>query len=165
MIKSTLAAAVLVAAGFAGAANAAQDTTTFQVKITITESCDIHTTKATDVDFGSNARGKSGNIDAEGKLVVNCTLGTPYNIGLNGGMHGTGVTDRKMNNGGILIPYGLYKSAGRSDNWGDTGTGLLPGTGTGSNQDIPVYGRVVGSDTQHAPAGLYTDTITATITY
>ncbi|RYZ01010.1 MAG: hypothetical protein EOO24_15680, partial [Comamonadaceae bacterium] len=70
-IKSALIGSLLGAAALAHAA----DTTTFQVKIVITESCNISTT--TDVDFGSNARSETV-TQAVGALNVNCTTGTPY---------------------------------------------------------------------------------------
>jgi spore coat protein U-like protein len=62
-----------------------------------------------------------------------------------------------------FIAYGLYRDAGRQDFWGEVvGTDTLAGTGTASAQSIPVYGRVPSTD---APAGSYSDTVVATITY
>ena len=85
LIKTSLLALVIAAAGTALPAQAATDTTTFNVKIVITESCDIHTTAATDVDFGTHARSTTAQQTATGTLTVNCTDGTPYNIGLDNG--------------------------------------------------------------------------------
>ncbi|HEY0200769.1 MAG TPA: spore coat U domain-containing protein, partial [Burkholderiaceae bacterium] len=158
---------MLVLSSAAGA-YAATDSTTFKVKITITESCDIHTTAATDVDFGSHAR-STGLWDAAGNLVVNCSQGTPYNIGLNEGLNSTAVTasatNRRMALGGNYVPYGLYRDSGRTQFWGNViGTDALTGTGTAANVNVPVYGRVPSAST-NVPAGTYVDTVTATITY
>jgi spore coat protein U-like protein len=62
-----------------------------------------------------------------------------------------------------FVPYGLFRDAGRTLAWGTTiGTNTLSGVGTGAAVSTPVYGRVTS---RNAPAGTYTDTITATITY
>lgn len=168
MNKLTLIAAALFATVFAGAAGAATDTTTFNVKIVITESCDIHTAAATDVDFGSHAR-SAGQWDATGSLVVNCSQGTPYTIALNAGSNSSSATasatNRRMTDGTNFVPYGLYRDAARSEFWGDVvGTDVLSGTGTAASVNVPVYGRVLAAST-NVPAGTYSDVVTATITY
>lgn len=158
----------LLVLGATVGAHAATDSTTFQVKITITETCDIHTTTATEVNFGSHAR-STGLWDAAGNLVVNCSLGTPYAIALNAGLNSTGATatatNRQMVLSGNFVPYGLYRDAGRTLFWGAvSGTDTLSGTGTAANVNTPVYGRVPAAST-NVPAGTYVDTVTATITY
>jgi spore coat protein U-like protein len=146
-------------------ARAATDATSFNVKIIITNTCDIHTTAATDVDFGTVAS-TATNTDAAGQLNVTCTPLAAYTIALGNGQNGASVSARKMKDGGAnLIPYQLYKAAARAagDVWGSTvGTDVYSGTGTGAAQAIPVYGRV---PTVNVPAGAYNDVITATITY
>ncbi|AKC87506.1 Csu type fimbrial protein [Pseudoxanthomonas suwonensis] len=167
LFKSTLIASALVAAGIAGNASAATATGNFQVRINITESCAFSTTGASDVNFGDKARSSSGNADNTGTLVVNCTQGTPFNIGLNAGTYtGATVATRRMSNGANSIPYSLYRDSNRTLNWGNTvSTDTHAGTGTGANQSISVYGRVAGGAAVNVPAGVYTDTIQATITY
>jgi spore coat protein U-like protein len=168
LFKTSLIASALLATGIAGNALAATDTTTFQVRLVITESCDIRTVAATDVDFLSRVRSAGAPVDAQGTLVVNCSAGTPYTIGLNAGGNSTAATatatNRRMASGaGNFVPYGLYRDAGRTLFWGDViGTNTLAGTGSAANQSIPVYGRVPSTN---APAGTYADTVTATITY
>ncbi|UNK56751.1 spore coat U domain-containing protein [Pseudoxanthomonas daejeonensis] len=169
LFKSTLIATALVAAGFAGTANAATATGNFQAKIVITESCTFSTAGASDVDFLSKARSSAGDVDATGTLVVTCTSGTPYTIALNAGSYGGAtVTTRRMHNGtgvGVSVPYTLYRNTGRTQNWGNTaGTDTVAGTGNGNAQNVSVYGRVLSADT-NVPAGTYADTITATINY
>ena len=167
LFKSTLIATALVAAGFAGTANAATATSNFQAKIVITESCAFSTTGASDVDFGTKARSAGGNEDDNGTLVVNCTTGTPYAIGLDQGTYGSSVTSRLMKHatGTATIPYSLYRDAAMTQNWGDAAGATQPGVGNGSDQTVQVYGRVLGSSNVNVPAGDYADTITATITY
>ncbi len=154
-----------LALGVVLSANAATETTTFQVKIKITESCTIKGVTATDVDFGAHAR--SADVpDAQGKLVVNCSNGTPFTVGLNNGANASGSDQRNMKLGSTnnVIAYNLYQDASRNVAWGNTGAGLLSGNGTGSDLDVPVYGRVPANST-NVPAGDYVDTVTATLTY
>lgn len=155
-----------LASGVSMNALAATATTTFNVRITITAACDISTTAPTDVNFGSQPS-TAINVDNQGALNVNCTPSAPYTIALDNGQNGTDASTRKMSNGTALVPYQLYRNAGRTaaDVWGSTaGTGgnVYAGTGSGSVQSIPVYGRVPSTN---FPAGSYADLITATITY
>lgn len=143
------------------------DTAQFQVKIVILESCNITTTAASDVDFLTHLRGADAPVDASGTLTINCTLDTPYNVGLNAGLNSTSPTpsavNRRMTNGSEFVPYGLYRDAARQLLWGEViGTETLAGVGTASDVDVPVYGRVPSTD---YPPGTYTDTVVATVTY
>ena len=164
-ITTRLLAAGLVLAG-AGPAFAATDTTQFNVTITITSTCDIHTVAATDVNFGTVAS-TATNVDQQGRLTVNCTPGTAYTIGLDNGQNGTDVNSRTMASGDNRVPYQLYRAAARgaADVWGSTtgATGnVLAGTGTGAAVNVPVYGRTPSAN---FPAGTYNDVVTATVTY
>jgi outer membrane usher protein len=99
-------ALALVLFGAAATANAATDTKNFNVTLTITSTCDIHTGAATDVAFGTVAS-TAVNTDAGGNLIVNCTPNTSYNIGLGFGLTGTDVNTRVMTNGSVNVPYQL----------------------------------------------------------
>jgi len=144
-------------------AQAATATSNFQVRITITAQCLAATTN--DLDFGSTGF-LSANVDAQSSISVQCTNTTPYNVGFDKGANGTDVTARKLKGGPTneLISYAIYSDSSRSVNWGNTvGTDTVAGTGNGSAQTILVYGRVP-PQTSPTP-GLYTDTVTLTVTY
>lgn len=166
--KSSLLALALAAAAAAGSAQAAEDSATFQVRLVITESCTISATAPTDIDFLSRVRSTSA-VDAQGTLTVNCSEGTPYQIGLSGGANTAGDTtapaagERRMANGATLVPYDLFRDSGRSQFWGNTpGTDTQPGTGTAANQAYTVYARLPSTD---FAAGTYADTVTARVVY
>jgi spore coat protein U-like protein len=149
-----------------GEVRAATATNTFRVELAIVSACDITTVAPTDVDFGSRPS-TATNLDSQGSLNVRCTVRSPYSIALDAGRNGADVNSRKMLSGTDLVPYQLYRSAARTaaDIWGSTiGTGgnVLSGTGTGLVQAIPVFGRVPSAN---FPAGVYSDRITASITY
>ncbi|WP_439070495.1 spore coat U domain-containing protein (plasmid) [Serratia nevei] len=166
MKYAPLAAVVGVLAGVLMApAQADTDTQSFKVKLTVTSTCDIHTTAATDVDFGSHTS-TEGAVTADGALSVNCTNGTAYQIGLdNGENYAGGSRNMKNTSGSETVAYTLWKDAGRAQPWGNTlDNDTLAGTGSGVAQVIPVYGKVELS-TQNLKAASYEDKVTATVTY
>ncbi|BCH21123.1 spore coat protein U [Mesorhizobium sp. L-8-10] len=137
-------------------------TTQFNVTITITSSCQINS--ASNMDFGSTGV-ISAAIPATGTIAVQCTNGTPYTVGLNNGATAGGtIAVRKMAGPSAqTVDYSLYKEAGHTNVWGDTGADLVSGTGDGSAQNYTVYGQVPVQPTPGA--GTYNDTITVTVTY
>ncbi len=141
-------------------ANAATQTTTFQVTATVAATCLI---SATDLAFGSYTGALAA---ATSTISVTCTNTTPYNVGLSAGTAtGATVTTRKMTGpAAALLNYALYRDSGHTQNWGTTiGTDTVTGTGNGSAQALTVYGQVAAG--QYVTPGSYVDTITATITY
>lgn len=166
MNRLSLIALPLFALAAAANAHAAEDTSDFQVRIQILESCDISSVAPTDIDFQTHARGAGAPATAQGTLTVNCSAGTPYQIGLNSGTNGGGAATsgtRHLSDGVTLIPYDLYQDASHTKFWGNTqGNDMLGAIGTASNQSHTVYGRVPSTN---FPAGTYTDTVTARVVY
>ncbi|HHX82509.1 MAG TPA: spore coat protein U domain-containing protein [Pseudomonadaceae bacterium] len=147
----------LLAAAITTVAQAA-DTTSFDVTPTITESCDIDTVAATDVEFGTHAYSLAGvNLTAAGSLSVNCSVGTDYEIELNNGANFSG--SRRMTDGTNFVPYAL-NLPNTSTIWDDTNT--YSDTGNGAVQVIPVNGVVTDLN---FPAGSYSDTVIAKVTF
>lgn len=145
------------------AANA-QDSTSFDVRIQIDDECVI--TSASDLDFGTGTLLTSA-IDQVSTISVHCTNGTGYTVALDAGT-GTGATvaKRYMTHESTTetIAYTLYRDSARTQVWGTTSGELVSGTGTGQSVAHTVYGRVFAASTAPSP-GLYTDTITVTVTY
>jgi spore coat protein U-like protein len=108
-----------------------------------------------------------GAIDASTQLSVTCTRTTPYSVSLSAGANAGGLNafgSRAMKSGTNTLAYQLYLDAARSQVWGNgTNSSVYAGTGTGSTQQLTIYGRLP-SVAQAAP-GDYTDTVTVTITY
>jgi spore coat protein U-like protein len=133
------------------------------VQITITAACQINS--AGPLNFGSNGV-LSTDVDVNTTIVVQCTSGVPFNLGLGPGA-GTGATlaNRLMTGpSSATIGYSLYTTAGRTTVWGNTSaTNWQPGTGTGAPQNFTVYGRVPPQTTP--AAGTYSDTVAVTLTY
>lgn len=166
MTFAPLAAVVgLLAGTLMAPAQADTDTQSFKVTLTVESTCDISTVNAHDVNFG-NHKSTEVSATADGNLTVNCTNGTPYQIGLDNGEN-YAATSRYMKSttGSETVAYTLWKDAARSQAWGNVaGSDTLASTGTGVAQVIPVYGKVELS-TQNLKADIYEDTVTATVTY
>lgn len=133
---------------------AATTTADFTVTATVLNTCSA---TATNLAFGTYA---NVTIDATSTVSVTCTSGGTYTVGLSNGANYS-APNRRMTNGSAFLNFELYSDAGRTVVWNDTAT--VAGTGSGSAQDLTVYGRLPG--TQGLIAGSYTETITATVTY
>ncbi|KRA56679.1 hypothetical protein ASD79_16590 [Caulobacter sp. Root655] len=134
----------------------------FTFSATLVPDCQV---TAGNVDFGTSGV-LSAAKDAQGSLGVTCTSGSPYSVGLNNGLTGTGPTLRKMKKGAETVTYGLYKNAARDQPWGDLAQGagfVWSGSGTGGSQPFTVYGRAPAQTTPSP--GAYADTVVATVTY
>lgn len=134
----------------------------FLVSATVVKKC---TVSAGTLNFGNGVGLLTSAVNATTTLGVQCSNGTPYNVGLDAGQNSGGsITARKMVLGANGISYQLYQNAARSTVWGTTiGTNTVAGTGTGNTQSLTVYGSVPAQTTP--PAGTYNDTVTVTVTY
>jgi len=162
MRNLSLAALAAALSMIAAPAFAATATGSFNSQLIITDECKVQST--TNLDFGSDGV-LDTNIDATSSFDVQCTTGTAYTLSLDGGNGASGTTTtRTMENGGSAVNYTLWKDAGRSQNWGDTGGEIMTSlTGDGALQSYTVYGRVPAQTTP--AAATYTDTVTITVTY
>jgi spore coat protein U-like protein len=158
----SLGAAALLSAVAPMEAEATTTTASVAVSASVLSSCGV---TALPLAFGTYSPAQSTNTTAQTSVVVTCTNGTPYNVGLNaGGGTGASVTTRVMSSGSNTLTYSLYQDSGYSTVWGNTiGTNTVTGTGSGLSQTITVYGSVTAL--QAAPAGSYTDSITVSMTY
>lgn len=180
VVISTLAAAALATAGWFTAADAATATGNLQVKITITKECQVNAGTGgagggdAVLDFGSHGVLNS-NVDGQtatsgtGSVQVQCTNGTAYQIGLNAGTNPSApgdVNTRRMKTGTEFVSYQLYQDSARTTVWGNTtgaGGNVVSKTADGTVQSTQVFGRVPPQVTPSA--GVYTDTVTVTVTY
>lgn len=154
---------LFIASLMTGHAHSQTASSSFNVQMTIVSECRLGTVN--DINFGSSGFIDS-NVDMNSTLTLKCTDGTPYNVALSQGAHGSSITDRRMKNsaGAQTLAYQLYRDSSRSQVWGQTtGTDTVAGTGTGADQTINIYGRVPAQTV--AAAGSYSDTITVTVTY
>jgi spore coat protein U-like protein len=138
-------------------------TTTFAVSATVINNCSI---TATPLAFGNYDPTSVTDTAGTNTVSVTCTGSAAYAIALNGGAtSGSTIAQRKMaDTANHTLNYGLYQDSGHTVLWGDGTTGTKKtGTGTSTAQNYVTYGVITHA--QAVPAGAYTDTITATITF
>mgnify|MGYP001121486766 FL=1 len=134
----------------------------------------------TPLAFGAYTSPGGAQLDTTSTLTVTCTpdyllltCRTDYTVKLSTGIAG-GYAPRQLASGANRLDYNLYTSAARTTVWGDGtgGTSTVPGTINTSllllvclagNNNHTVYGRIPAS--QNVAAGLYSDTITVTVSY
>jgi spore coat protein U-like protein len=164
-LKPSFGAAALICAAVAAGPKAASPTTattTFTVTTDVQTACVV---SATPLNFGTYVSTAVSN--ATSTVTVQCNNLTAYNVGLDAGTNtGATTSTRAMTGptGAIPLPYFLYSDSAMTKNWGDTiGTDTVPGTGNGSGQPLTVYGHIAAGNPSRQ--GVYTDTITVTVTF
>lgn len=139
----------------------------FTVSIEIQNTCTVLTPG--NIVFTATSA-QPGTRNAQGQIVVRCSIDHDYSIALDGGTH-SGSTTRNMRGPGSTgttdIAYALYRDAGLTVAWG-SGTefgAVYPGKGGGLDKDqvVDVYARATLVGTE--PVGTYTDTVTATLSF
>jgi spore coat protein U-like protein len=164
-MRWTVLLLLIACAGFAPRAFAAEDCTV----------------TASGVAFGTYDPGSATPLDGQGTVQVDCR-GNPLLVTITLGTGGSGsYAARRMTNGTDNLFYNLYLDANRTVIFGNGTGGSLSGTcTTGEGFSSPgctstnpsgshrravraIYGRVNAS--QNVGVGLYTDTITYTVTF
>lgn len=159
VLLAATAIAGLATPALAGTASASLGTSA-----TIAASCTVTTSP---VAFGTVDPLSGANTDSTGGISVTCTNGTAWTAA-GGAGSGTGATfaNRLMGSGSNTLAYSLYTNSGRSTVWGDgtSSTATIGNTGTGTAQNITIFGRVPSGQTS-APPGSYSDTVAVTVSY
>ena len=160
-IFSCVTAGVLLA--LSGGAQAATTGTDFVVTANVIAACEV---EATDMDFGD--LDLTADDTATSIISVTCTNDHDYQITLDeGDAPGSSVPNRTLSNGTDSLAYNLYTDVNHTAIWGDTTSDDVEGVGTGlaTAVDHTVYGLLPSAGNEAAPTGLYSSTITVTLTY
>jgi spore coat protein U-like protein len=165
MKKIVLAVSFL--AILSGVAAAETATANLTVSANVASACSI--TGGT-VAFGSYQTSSALPKTASGTISVTCTLGTIATVTLGQGSNPAPLSSdllplRRMTDGaGHYLSYSLYQDVTRLLVLGGvTGVGLPYIALSGSATNLTVYGSM--APLQDVPAGTYTDTVVATITF
>lgn len=160
------AVAALALLGFIQDADAGTVSGSFTISGTVVAACSV--TSAAAVNLGSSITAASLPLTGSSAIVVNCTNGAGYDIGLTPGSansDGTGVLTNAAD--GSTIAYGLFQLNSYSGAFGNTvGTNTVHGTGSGVDQTTTAYVKTASSGSEaHLAVGTYTDTVTVTVTF
>jgi len=167
ILASAVAVATVGLVLLASPAFAQNATDNMEVSLTIAPSCTI---EVVPLDFGTlgtlNAVGSP--IQDTATITVTCTSDAAYAVGLGLGSNAL-TTQRRLFNAAAgadhpYVNYDLYSENTYTTAWGTTEpTDTLAGTGSGSGQDLTVYGAIPAG--QAVSVGSYSDTVTATVWY
>ncbi len=158
-------AAVAFVLLFASPAFAGTATSNMAVSASVSANCTI---SAGTLAFGAYdpiVTNATAALDGTATLTVDCTTGSTATITLGQGLNPTAASTAaspapQMIDGTNKLAYFLYSDSGRTTVWGNAGVSY---TGTGTSGTVTVYGAVTAG--QNEPAGSYTDTVVATITF
>ena len=152
--------------GAADFGHAATVTTNLTVSATVPGVCTISTST---VNFGVVPQLPTKTA-GQGTVTVTCAAGSAWTVTLNSGQDPFGGS-RSMSVGGVpKVSYELYKDAGFTQVWGDSGFAAtypagsgVAGVGSGAAQVTTVFGQA-GSQPMASP-GNYTDIVVATVNF
>lgn len=170
MRRLALASALFVAVGSAAPLTAVAGTANSNLSISssVTNNCIISTTALSFNAYDPIDANKTAHLNGTGTVSTTCTSGANATITLGQGLNAAnGSTDavplRQLASGTDRLAYVLYKDGARTTVWGNTAPTGVSFTGTGTAEDSTVYARITAD--QNVPAGNYTDTVTATVTF
>lgn len=154
-LRHAITFALLAAPALAAAAPAPANDT-MQVSLNLENRCTID---IDDIDFGVHNT-LAANIDARSEMRIRCT-GISSMLQIDFGPGGSGDTqNRRMSDGnGNTINY-LFTTV-QGSTWQATRHSFY---GFGQNLTWPLYGRIYGGQNPK-PAGSYSDTLVATVTF
>lgn len=166
-----LAAVVAIAlGGFAASALAGTGNTTFAVTATVVNNCVL---SSTNIAFGNYDPTAAAASAATGTVTAKCTKGDLVSVALGQGSNpATGSTAavpaRQMANGTNMLPYHIYIAGTGTTEWGSGTVGTNePAAQTAASVatalTFTTYGSLpAGAD---VPAGAYSDSVIATVTF
>lgn len=169
--RLTLATGVLAATSLAVPAWAVPGVSdNLNVSASVSANCTITANGLSFGDYDPIVTNASAHLEQTGTLSVTCTNQSAATITLDQGANpDTGSTAiaplrRMKDTGTSYLSYKLYSDASRTVVWGDDASVDVDYTGTGSSENVTIYGRVDSGQTS-AIVGSYTDTVVATITF
>jgi len=169
MNKFQMLTALALAAGGLPLSSTAEAATRFadlEVLANVDPACTVTTTP---VNFGTIDPSQNVAFQATGAIHVTCTSGTGWSATANDGVNpllAGGGFIRSMEGHTAAIPahlkYSLFTDAALTKEW--RGATAFSGLGTGSQQDVPVYGLVPSNQTA-IPPDSYEDTVVVDLEY
>lgn len=124
---------------------------------------DVNTTPVNNITYDATGTSSQSNI------TITATSGSTLVIRMGQGLNPDSGSDdsnpirRMKSTQGNYLSYEITTDASHTDNWGNTPEAGVPVTGTGSQQTVPFFMRVLPN--QNVPAGTYNDTLTMSTDY
>lgn len=168
-LRVAMGAAMVTGLVYGGVVKAADATSNLSATADVINNCSISTSPIAFGNYDPAVANAAAALDATGTVTVTCTMGAAATVKLGQGSNAdTGSTDaapvRRLANGINFLSYQIYSDTGRITVWGNEATSDVDHTGTGELANLTVYGRIAAGQVT-APAGPYTDTVVATVTF
>lgn len=166
--KALYLAVSVVALGASAGANAGTATDSLSVSASVIDNCTISTEAVAFGNYDPIVANAGDDLEGAGSVTIACTLQDIVQVTLGQGSNAdSGSTDaapqRRMAKGEDFLSYALYSDSGRTAVWGNTSAVDVEDEGTGVAEEHTVYGSVASG--QNVPAGAYTDSVVATVTF
>lgn len=167
LLGLTAASALFLAAS--SATHAGTATSNLSVTATVSANCTITTAPVAFGAYDPIVTNATNALNGTGTVTVTCTNGSAVAVTLDQGTNPAGgstaaVPLRQMKDSGTdHLAYALYQDSNRTTVWGNTVGTSVSDTGNGTAQNLTVYGAVTAG--QNVPAGSYSDTVVATVTF
>lgn len=150
----------------------------FELRAQIVPGCLLGASSSDVTTFGNISFGQistlGSNLDVvstpgSGSITLQCSPGTPFTLSLNAGNNASNIgSGRFLAKGGETLRYQLYQDASYSVVWGNGSNGGANISSTfpasGNSLTYPVFARLF-SVSPMPSAGIYTDTVTVTLSY
>jgi spore coat protein U-like protein len=154
-VATVAAAALAVVVATPRSADAATATSSFTVTANVVTACTIGSANIT-ASYDPNLPSAT---TATGAVTLHCTRGTHYDVGLASSHAWTLVSTA-----GDSLNYSILKDA-TTVQWTNTGAGLVSGTAATFATPVTLVATASIPSGQDVPAGSYSDTVTATVTF
>ncbi len=163
--RSTALAAVLLVWPGAGGVAADPARASFAVTASVVPLCNIVVSNLSFGRYDPLLGNASADLDAAATVSVTCTRGTAGKVVMDGGANFRADRGRQMAMGLERLSYQIYQDPARAAVWAPGGNGVpLIGRGAARGPErITVYARIFAG--QVVPAGIYTDTVRATVEF
>lgn len=167
--KALFVAISALTLGAGNAAFAATAADNLAVSAEVIDNCTISTSAIAFGNYDPIVANAASALDGTGSVTVTCTLNDGVQITLGQGVNpdtgssATAPARRMVDGASNHLSYSLYSDEPRTAVWGDDASVDVEATGTGEADAHTVYGSVDAG--QNNPAGSYTDTVVATVTF
>lgn len=152
-----------VSSGSADKSWAGNASSSLSVTATVPPVVNVDTTPINNITYDATGSNAQSTITITASLGMTLTIRMGQGTNPDSGSTPENPSRRMKSVAGNYLNYDLTTDANHSNNWGDTKPTGVTLTGTGSQEQVPLYLRILPN--QNVPAGNYTDTIQMTTDY
>lgn len=152
--------------GIHGTVSAASAQANLPISVTVASNCTITAIAVGFPNYDPIATHAATPDDStSGSVTITCTKGATTTIGLSLGANFTGTQARMLNGAANYLNYGLFQDAAHTTVWGNAAPNLFtpPAAPSKAARTYTVNAQIPAA--QDVPAGVYSDTVVATVNF